>query len=153
MKIGLTRQTLALQGFCWLVLLLHIPTRAARAQTRRLLEAAFDAWREHIQACAHCPNQCAQDGLEPTGMFDSLEKTGWIDYREVFQKVEERGKTTAQTEIALNAFRRARPGGAQVVEILRDFGISDDTIKNARNQIEAERAGELREKKRSEPEQ
>jgi hypothetical protein len=50
---------------------------STRAQTRRLLEAAFDAWREHIQACAHCPNQCVQDGFEPTGMFDSLEKTGW----------------------------------------------------------------------------
>jgi hypothetical protein len=47
------------------------------AQTQRLLEAASDAWSEHIFACENCPNQCIQDGFEITDMFDNLEKTGW----------------------------------------------------------------------------
>ena len=46
-------------------------------QTQRLLEAAGDAWHEHLQACANCPTQCIQDGFEITDMFDNLEKTGW----------------------------------------------------------------------------
>jgi len=47
------------------------------AQTQRLLEAAIDAWREHLLVCSNCPNQCIQDGFEITDMFDNLEKTGW----------------------------------------------------------------------------
>ena len=47
------------------------------AQTQRLLETAMDAWREHMQACTKCPNQCLTEGFERTGMFDNLEKTGW----------------------------------------------------------------------------
>jgi hypothetical protein len=46
-------------------------------QTQRLLEAAFEAWGEHLQACAACPNRCLTEGLELTPMFDNLEKTGW----------------------------------------------------------------------------
>jgi len=49
----------------------------SRAQTQRLLEAAMDAWSEHIEICANCPNQCIQEGFELTEMFDNLEKTGW----------------------------------------------------------------------------
>jgi hypothetical protein len=83
-----------------------------------------------------------------------VETLPWIDYREVFQKIEERSKTERDIEIALNAFRRARPGVvADVIETLRDFGISDDTIRNARKQVETERAGEIHEGKRSEAEQ
>jgi hypothetical protein len=81
-----------------------------------------------------------------------VETLPWIDYREVFQKIEERGKVTREMEIALSAFRQARPGSTQIIETLRNFGISDDTIQNARNRVETERAGELRERKRSEPE-
>ena len=47
------------------------------AQTQRLLEAAGEAWSEHIQACAACPNRCLTEGFELTDMFDSLEETGW----------------------------------------------------------------------------
>ena len=46
-------------------------------QTQRLLNAAVDAWDEHIAACANCPNQCLRNGFEITAMFDNLEKTGW----------------------------------------------------------------------------
>jgi pimeloyl-CoA synthetase len=81
-----------------------------------------------------------------------VETLPWIDYREVFQKIEERSKTAAQTEIALNAFRHAKPGGARVIETLKDFGISDDAIKNAYKQVETERAEKSHDKKRSEPE-
>ena len=48
-----------------------------RTQTQRLLEAASDAWQEHLFACSVCPNQCLKDGFEITDMFDNLEKTGW----------------------------------------------------------------------------
>ena len=47
------------------------------AQTQRLLEAARDAWGEHIMVCANCPNRCLTDGYELTNMFDNLERTGW----------------------------------------------------------------------------
>jgi hypothetical protein len=88
-----------------------------------------------------------------------VETLPWIDYREVFQKVEERGraigeergraigeergKTTAQMEIALNAFRYARSSSPQVVETLQNFGVLDEIIDAARRQAEIERAGEL----------
>ena len=48
-----------------------------RAQTQRLLEAASEAWEEHLLSCSVCPNQCLTDGFEITNMFDNLEKTGW----------------------------------------------------------------------------
>jgi hypothetical protein len=77
-----------------------------------------------------------------------VETLPWIDYQEVFQKVEKRGETTAQAKIALNAFRHARPGSTQVIEMLRDSGVSDEIIQNASKQVEAERS----DKNRSEPE-
>ena len=49
----------------------------SHAQTQRLLEAALDAWGEHLRACSNCPNDCLADGFEITDMFDNLEKTGW----------------------------------------------------------------------------
>jgi hypothetical protein len=48
-----------------------------RAQTQRLLEAASEAWEDHIMSCSVCPNQCLSDGYAITDMFDNLEKTGW----------------------------------------------------------------------------
>ena len=48
-----------------------------RAQTQKLLNAAFAAWSEHIFVCSNCPNQCLMDGFEITSMFDNLEQTGW----------------------------------------------------------------------------
>jgi predicted transposase YdaD len=93
-----------------------------------------------------------------------VETLPWIDYREIFQKIEERGekrgeergekrgKVTRDMEIAMNAFRRARAGGTEVAETLKDFGISDDIIMHARSQVEMERAEELSEKKGPEPE-
>ena len=47
------------------------------AQTQKLLEAACEAWDEHLLVCSACPNQCLTDGFELTNMFDNLEKTGW----------------------------------------------------------------------------
>jgi len=46
-------------------------------QTQSLLNTALEAWNEQLQSCAGCPHQCLMDGYEITGMFDSLEKTGW----------------------------------------------------------------------------
>jgi hypothetical protein len=47
------------------------------SQMKRLLEAANDAWVEHIQACVNCPNQCTYECFEITNMFDNLKRTGW----------------------------------------------------------------------------
>ena len=47
------------------------------AQTQRLLDAAMDAWSEHLMSCSVCPNRCLSDGYERTDMFDNLEGTGW----------------------------------------------------------------------------
>ena len=49
----------------------------SRAQTQRLLEAAGEAWEEHLLTCSVCPNRCLTEGFERTDMFDNLEKTGW----------------------------------------------------------------------------
>jgi len=46
-------------------------------QTQRLLEAAGQAWEEHLTSCSVCPNRCLSEGFERTDMFDNLEKTGW----------------------------------------------------------------------------
>lgn len=47
------------------------------AQTQILIDAALAAWEEQLRNCAGCKQQCLIDGYEITGMFDSLEKTGW----------------------------------------------------------------------------
>jgi len=47
------------------------------AQTQKLLEAAVEAWDEHLQTCSACPNLCLANGYEITDMFDNLEETGW----------------------------------------------------------------------------
>jgi hypothetical protein len=82
----------------------------------------------------------------------------------VLQKFEERGKAEGinigkaegkaerDTEIALNAFRRARPDSVHVVDMLRDLGIPDDIIGEARNRAETERVEKFREKKREDRE-
>jgi len=49
----------------------------SRAQTQRLIEAAQEAWNEHLLTCSDCPNRCITDGFEITDMFDNLEKAGW----------------------------------------------------------------------------
>jgi len=56
-------------------------------QTQRMLEAASEAWNEHIHVCSVCPNQCLRNGFEITDMFDNLEKTGWPTvWRKQFNK-------------------------------------------------------------------
>jgi hypothetical protein len=47
------------------------------AQTQSLLDSAMSAWNEQLKTCVDCGNNCLTDGYELTGMFDSLEKTGW----------------------------------------------------------------------------
>ena len=47
------------------------------AQTQSLLESALTAWESQLQNCAGCRHQCLMDGYEITGMFDSLEESGW----------------------------------------------------------------------------
>ena len=66
----------------------------------------------------------------------------WIDYREVFTKVEERGKAERDMEIALKAFSRLGRGRgvSSIVNTLKELDISDQIIESARKQSEAGRA-------------
>ena len=107
-------------------------------------------------------NTIKRTELETGYVMDAsfVETLPWIDYNEVLQRVEERGKeeginigkAEGKIEIALNAFRRARPDSVQVVELLRDLGVPDDIIGEARNRAETERVEKLREKKRGDRE-
>ena len=47
------------------------------AQTQALLDMTLAAWEDQLKCCAVCPSKCLVDEYEITGMFDSLEKTGW----------------------------------------------------------------------------
>jgi len=47
------------------------------AQTQELLDVALAAWEDQLKCCAVCQSKCLIDEYEITGMFDSLEKTGW----------------------------------------------------------------------------
>jgi uncharacterized Fe-S radical SAM superfamily protein PflX len=46
-------------------------------QTQTLIDTALAAWKKQLQLCAICSHKCLNEGYEITGMFDSLEKTGW----------------------------------------------------------------------------
>jgi predicted transposase YdaD len=99
-----------------------------------------------------------------------IETLPWIDYRELFVKLEERGRAEGEArgeargkakgraegraegrvegkaerdmEIALKMFTAQRPDASQsaLIQTLQDLGISDQTIEAARKQAEAERA-------------
>ena len=87
-----------------------------------------------------------------------METLPWIDYREVFAKIEERGKTEgiaagkteSQMDIAAKAFARLGRGKNQneISQILKDLEIPEHIINAAK--IEADR--DRQPKKRSEPE-
>jgi predicted transposase YdaD len=84
-----------------------------------------------------------------------VETLPWIDYREVFEKIEARGEARGETrgeargkmsgkrerdlEIALNAFRNADSSVSTVVEVLKAAGIPGETIDAAREQVSSER--------------
>ena len=87
---------------------------------------------------------------------DILETLPWIDFREVFEKIEERGeargemrgeergKINAQNEIALNAFKRSSVSQSIVVQFLKAAGISDEIIKSASQKAMSERSRQTR---------
>jgi hypothetical protein len=78
-----------------------------------------------------------------------LETLPWIDYKEVFSKLEEKSKAegkaegieAAQKGIALNAFSKLIRNGNQkaVNDMLRDIGIPEGIIESARKEAEAGR--------------
>ena len=112
---------------------------------------------------------------------DIIETLPWIDYREVFAKIEERGRSEGITqgrkegrkegitqgitqgitegmnkrdmEIALKAFDGLYSGSSlpSIINMLKGFNISDDIIESAR--IQAEAAHTCQAGKRPEPEQ
>jgi hypothetical protein len=49
----------------------------SRSQMSSLVDAAAEAWDEHILACLSCPVQCLQYSYDLTPMFDNLARTGW----------------------------------------------------------------------------
>jgi hypothetical protein len=77
------------------------------------------------------------------------EKLPWIDYKEIFLQIEERskaegmaeGKAERDMEIALKAFEKH--GNSKklndIVNTLRDFDISDETIEAAKKKVAADR--------------
>ena len=83
-----------------------------------------------------------------------LETLPWIDYREVFAKIEERGRAEGRVEgraegraerdmeIALKMFAQRKSGSNQValMQTMKVLGISDEAIEAARKQHKAERA-------------
>jgi predicted transposase YdaD len=95
-----------------------------------------------------------------------VETLPWIDYGEVFTKLEERGKTEGKIEgkiegkaegraerdmeIALKIYARQKQGANMSVltQTLKELGISDEVIAAARKQHEAGRAQQT--KKRAE---
>jgi predicted transposase YdaD len=84
--------------------------------------------------------------VDMTVTANIIETLPWIDYSEVFEKIEERGKAEgkaegfaeAQMKIALNAFERVKHGGNRdrIVETLKDLGIPDEVIRAAHKQTE-----------------
>ncbi len=82
-----------------------------------------------------------------------VETLPWIDYGEVFRKLEERGKvegraegkaegrTERDMEITRKMFDSQKPGAnlSALTKTLRDLGISDEIIESARKQYEAGR--------------
>jgi hypothetical protein len=72
-----------------------------------------------------------------------VETLPWIDYREVFEKIEDRGKDKGkmerEMEIAENAFKNADASPSMTAEILKAAGIPDEVIKKASKQVSAER--------------
>jgi hypothetical protein len=81
----------------------------------------------------------------------------WIDYRELYEKLEERGRAEGEAkgraardmEIAQKAFEKLERGRSVsvIVSELKEFGISDEIIDSAREEAEASRP-----KRRSAPE-
>jgi hypothetical protein len=67
-----------------------------------------------------------------------IETLPWIDYREVFEKLEARGKSERDMEIALNAFKNADAGIAATIGFLKAAGISDETIRAAKERATPE---------------
>ena len=88
-----------------------------------------------------------------------METLPWIDYSEVFEKLEERGKAEGKAEgraerdmeIAGRAFNRVKTGAnpAVISRSLLELGIPESIIEAARKQAETER---VQARKRGEPE-
>jgi hypothetical protein len=105
----------------------------------------------------------AENAISRAGMevdFDMatniVETLPWIDYQEVFEKIEERGKDEGRTEremeIAQKAFGRVKQGVSleSVSRMLRELEISETVIETARKEAESARVRQSKE--RFEPE-
>jgi len=83
-----------------------------------------------------------------------VETLPWIDYREAFERLEERGRAEGEAkgkaegkaerdmEIALKAFGSLNLGESltAITNTLKELGIPDNAIESARKQTEADRA-------------
>jgi ribosomal protein L22 len=82
----------------------------------------------------------AEREVDLTVTTNIVETLPWIDFGEVFKKLEERGRTERDKEIALKMFGRQKKGISlsSLIQTLRDIGISDEIIETARKQYDGE---------------
>ncbi|MDR1604557.1 MAG: hypothetical protein LBS10_07190, partial [Gracilibacteraceae bacterium] len=80
--------------------------------------------------------------------MNMLETLPWLDYYEVFEKLEERGRTEgeergraeSQREIALNAFRNMDASPAVTAKFLQAAGVPEEIIREASEQAREDRS-------------
>jgi hypothetical protein len=75
-----------------------------------------------------------------------LETLPWIDYQELYRKLEERGRAEGQMEMSVNAF--VKMGSTKtpkaIAQMLSDFGIPKDVIDSAKTEADRTHPGRLR---------
>jgi hypothetical protein len=95
-------------------------------------------------------------GVDLTMATNVVETLPWVDYREVFKQLEERGRNEGiekgrmamSLEIALNVFRESgKSPSVTTAASLRKLGISDNIIEEARAKYQSEMAGQPDKKK------
>jgi hypothetical protein len=98
----------------------------------------------------------SDEEVDITMTTNIIETLPWIDYKEVFTKLEERGREEGRAErdmeIALKLFSQRKQGSnlSALIQAMEDLGISKEVIGAARKQYETEQGKEPR--KRSGPE-
>ena len=81
-----------------------------------------------------------------TTEYGVLETLPWINYKEVFDKIEERGRVEGRAEgraegrmeVVMELLKRGDL--AKNIAMLESLGFTDDFIRSAREQVEAELA-------------
>ena len=94
--------------------------------------------RDNILASMENVAQKSKMEVSAVMTTDIMETLPWIDYREVFEKIEERGraegKAETQKDVAVKAFTLAgRYGGPDSIsKMLKDIGVPSSIIEDAK---------------------